>query len=507
MTPSTELFDLIKSLSKTEKGYFKKSSRLHVRGGENNYILLFDTIEKQKKYNEEKLLLKFKDRGFARQFPVAKNYLYHHILHTMDKYYRTVQSEVNSLINQSGFLYSKGLLKQSGKVLEKAKKISRQNEFHSSILEMLRSRETNLAIRQHNMARLRELMLEEEEEIKKIQAVKAHRDLYFRVIMLYNEFGKAREKSQLKQMDQLLSSYRKKKFPKSVITFECLHRMHSAHMIYWYARGNGAKAFFHTKKIIALFQRHPHILKENISAYLSHLNNAIAAGKDAGCLNEIPLLLDQLKNASGLVRTKLQRANWFYNYDSNYLYYYNYIGSLNEISSRIGLIEKELAIHENGLSPLEKVLLYHAVSLAYFSMGNFRRALGWQNRIRNDISFQTHVELECALKIFYLIVHYEAGNIDLVPQLVKSLYRFLLKKKRVYKYEAVLLDFFKKGLPKADSQKKLTNAFRSLQKKMQPLANDSFEKHAFDHFDLLNWLESKVRNKTFNEIILEKARG
>jgi len=44
MKPSTELFDLIKSLSKSEKRFFKLSSSLQT--GDKNYLKIFDAIDK-----------------------------------------------------------------------------------------------------------------------------------------------------------------------------------------------------------------------------------------------------------------------------------------------------------------------------------------------------------------------------------------------------------------------------------------------------------------------------
>ena len=55
MKPSTELFNLIQSLSKSEKRFFKLSSSL--QDGEKNYLKLFDAIEKQKSYDEKEIKL------------------------------------------------------------------------------------------------------------------------------------------------------------------------------------------------------------------------------------------------------------------------------------------------------------------------------------------------------------------------------------------------------------------------------------------------------------------
>ena len=63
-TNSDPLHQLIHSLSKGEKRSFKIYASRHVLGDENNYVKLFDAIEKQKEYDEEALLKKFKNEKF-----------------------------------------------------------------------------------------------------------------------------------------------------------------------------------------------------------------------------------------------------------------------------------------------------------------------------------------------------------------------------------------------------------------------------------------------------------
>jgi hypothetical protein len=57
---SDQLFRLIKSLTTAEKRYFKIFASRHSIGGKNEYVNLFDAIDKQSKYDEActKLCLK-----------------------------------------------------------------------------------------------------------------------------------------------------------------------------------------------------------------------------------------------------------------------------------------------------------------------------------------------------------------------------------------------------------------------------------------------------------------
>ncbi|MBI2270897.1 MAG: hypothetical protein HYU69_11180 [Bacteroidetes bacterium] len=66
------LFQLIHSLNKSEKRYFKVYSSLH--GGKKNYLKLFNAVGKQKKPDEGQLKKMLSGEPLARNIHVAKKY-------------------------------------------------------------------------------------------------------------------------------------------------------------------------------------------------------------------------------------------------------------------------------------------------------------------------------------------------------------------------------------------------------------------------------------------------
>mgnify|MGYP001607666281 FL=1 len=76
---SEQLFRVIHSLSKSEKRNFRLFSGLSNSSGEKKFLLLFDEIEKQKKYDEKKILARRKELK-PHQMPNLKSHLYKKIL-------------------------------------------------------------------------------------------------------------------------------------------------------------------------------------------------------------------------------------------------------------------------------------------------------------------------------------------------------------------------------------------------------------------------------------------
>lgn len=85
MKPSNELFNLIKSLTKSEKRFFKLSSS--IQSGEKNYFKLFDYIDDQSEYDEAKLKEHFKTERFIKHLPSEKNHLYKLILKSLRQFH------------------------------------------------------------------------------------------------------------------------------------------------------------------------------------------------------------------------------------------------------------------------------------------------------------------------------------------------------------------------------------------------------------------------------------
>ncbi len=72
MKQSDDLFDLIKSLKKTEKRYFKIYATRHSEQA--NSAKLFSAMEKMPEYDEAALRRIFSGEKFLDQLAVAKNY-------------------------------------------------------------------------------------------------------------------------------------------------------------------------------------------------------------------------------------------------------------------------------------------------------------------------------------------------------------------------------------------------------------------------------------------------
>src|SRR5688572_15688154 len=138
MKASDSLFRLIKSLNKSEKGYFKKFSSLHTKNGGRIYIRLFDAISRLRKYDEEKLYYLFDSKKALKQLADTKNYLFDILLKSLQSYHSSMDVTFHNILQRIEVLYEKGLYKECNKILLKAKKAGLTYENHFVVLQLLR---------------------------------------------------------------------------------------------------------------------------------------------------------------------------------------------------------------------------------------------------------------------------------------------------------------------------------------------------------------------------------
>lgn len=129
---STELFELVKTMTPSEKRYFKLFASLHTVGSENKYMKLFDLIEQSEVYNEDKLIVGVNDKGGV-TFSKLKRYLYSLILKSMRNYNvdKNGTHQLTSAVDDVSILFNKGLYAQAGKAIQKAEKIIEENDLLS----------------------------------------------------------------------------------------------------------------------------------------------------------------------------------------------------------------------------------------------------------------------------------------------------------------------------------------------------------------------------------------
>src|SRR6516162_714093 len=132
------VFQLVKSLKKSEKRNFKLYVKRNSGSGDLKIIHLFNALDKMDTYDEEQLLKKNKSIK-KQQLPNSRALLYRQILSSLRliKTEENIDIQLHEQLDYARILYNKGLYHQSLRILDRIKEFAKSNNQSSSLLQVL----------------------------------------------------------------------------------------------------------------------------------------------------------------------------------------------------------------------------------------------------------------------------------------------------------------------------------------------------------------------------------
>ncbi len=498
---SEDLFLLIKSLNRNEKGYFKRLSSFYTKKGDANYLALFDAIQEQDHYNEDELKKKFQGERFVRQIHVAKNYLYNFILESTELYQKDIDSRLRSYLNQIEFLSEKSLYPQCEKLVRRAKKMALHYERFTLLLDVL-ALENRLMRKQlytvKSEKEMEEMYIREMDSIDKYRNIVEYRHFVSSIFMKIYSGKKQAAAQKLKSVahSPLFTSMKKLNSGRAKI-------------LYYYGKSSFShsvddhqNAYTNMRKLVAFYESNPKFIEINPGDYHNALKNLVAACNNLSRFDETFINVQKLKSLS--TKSKhLNEAN-FYFINIILLTLYINTGALKEGLKLIGSIQKEFK--EQDLKQTRnksEIELFYCFAYLYIYAEQYDKAKYFLRKIINN-SDKHRTDLYCSAKIVNLIVHFEMKSDDLMISASRSTSRYLQKINRHYKFEILLLKFIEANGFSIHSEKERMAAYKYLRAELVKIFRDPTEKKELDYFDFESWLVSKIEKRKFVEVVKEK---
>ena len=140
-TPSNKLFNLINSLSGSEKRYFKLFANKNQTGKYSKYTLLFDAIDAQEISDDEALrkVIYPNQEIQSRKFSELKNYLYELVLKSLKGFDEktSIEYKLKGMLLNIKVLFKRSRFEDCIEMMQKAKKLVVKYEAFEHNLELL----------------------------------------------------------------------------------------------------------------------------------------------------------------------------------------------------------------------------------------------------------------------------------------------------------------------------------------------------------------------------------
>lgn len=506
---SDQLYNLIHSLSKGEKRFFKLYAARFTNPSEKKFIVLFNAIEKQKVYDEKKILEKHKALNPA-QFSNMKGHLYYQVLKSTKLCNSSglENIKITELLDYGRILYNKCLYKECVKMIDKAKAMAEKNDRSVLLYEILELEKLVIpkTLESGNAERVEVLIERTNHVADSIRNINIFSNLSLRLNAFYVQTGFIKGPKDL----ELVSNFFQASLPKyteSELSFQEKVYLFYSFVGYYFFIQDFANGYKYAKKWVALFDEQPEMKRHKLELYIRALNSLLAVQNKLYKYKEFAEIQKQLiaiKRDKSLVLTENINLNLF---KAIYVHEINRHFMLGEFKSGtrvVAALESELNKFIPRLDKHSVLLLYYKIACLYIGSGNYKTAIKWLNQINNEKEINLREDIHSFTRILLMVCHFELGNDYLLESSIRSTYRYFRKKGELSRYQKYILNFLR-HLFADPSARNLKKQFEGLKQQMLSLEKKKFEKRAFMYFDIISWLESKLEGRSVQEIIKKKA--
>ncbi|MDB5034047.1 MAG: hypothetical protein JWQ98_1288 [Chlorobi bacterium] len=504
MAASSDLFDLIKSLSKSEKRYFRISASATAGAGTNKYMHLFDLIDAREQYDEKAVRAAFAEQFTGRHFSEAKYYLYNAILRSLHLYAadRSIDVQITTMLHQAKILFARSLFRQCDKMIAKARDMAVEHErWHLAV--SAQRLEHELLTRQGAGAQetIEQLLLETARYADAWRSEVEHWTIYIRLLTRIRMVGAPRNREQLAAFrDQLTADPGRAVLPPASPSAEIYHLFSIA--IYREAGGDFRGALASYRSMLPIIRSSPIWLRSRhvgLSPVLYNICLLAIKARDVDCFTEhYPLLIE-------LTETSPESPH----YESRILA----LALLPDLHANMGDFSAALAASaelERAMSAavekpdiLRETYLHLLLLSIHFGLGDYSRCIDYLTLVLaarpNDLSPEKYR----LARAYQLILHFERGDDDLLGYLLRSAHRYFIANRGGYGSEEAIISFIRKTL-RSRTGGTPPDLFRELLEAIAPLRDDPFESVFLHGIDLIAWLESKVHHRSYAEIVREQ---
>jgi hypothetical protein len=507
-TSNTEqLIELISSLTKAEKRYFKLYSTRNSNSAEDlKFILLFDFIEKTENYSDE-LLLKRVPEIKKSQVSNLKAHLHKQLLSSLRLQH--VQSipvlEIREIIDFAHICYQKGLYQQSLRLLEKAKVAA--DRIQSSILKLEIIEVEKTIFAQHPAIKMEEfannLTVESNQLNKEIGAQISYSNLSIQLYSLYLKIGVVRDEKEAQFVNDFFYS-RLPHYPSEKLNFEQRLHLYNAYVYFTSITQNFVSSYRYARAWVNLFDEYPEAKREHLEMYLKglyHLQNSLFQLRHFKRLEKV---VDQIEATKEAIRENenLSTTQQFYLIAAKINWYFLQ-GKFTDGANLSHEIDAFIEKSGNRLDLHRTVVLNYKLGCLYFGSGNNKMAIKYLTKVIQAKENKLREDIQCFARILNLIAHYESDpNSHLLEYQIKSVYRFLSSMGNLQGVQKEILAFLR--LLPFENDVTLTRGFRVLLNKLTKLAQTDYEKRPFLYLDIISWLECKINKRSVQEVIQEK---
>ena len=504
------LHELIGSLTKTEKRYFKLHATRHSGNDESNTVLLFDFIARQEIYDEAALVRHFKGKAFLNQFSTVKKRLYDHLLESLHLFHAnaSVEARLAQMLHQATILYEKSLYDHSLRQLRSIEKIALKNELFLVLVQAGKLRQRILETKGYDAEEetIVEMNSGTDHFLSKEQLLSTLWKLKSNLFRQLQSTGIATTPEEKEKLRMLLSELPQAETLEQLQSVEGSYLYYHLQSAYYYAIGEFSQSLRFTEQTIAHLQENPAFTNKRPNILISVLTNGCYLAESLGQYEKSRAFLQLLK-ATGNQQESLSedmQIKLFSSISSIELSLLILKGDFQASGAVMKTVSDGLEKYGTRIHPSRRAFFQLKSAVVHIGNEAYTAALKQINLILNDSQLDEKEELIVAAHLLNVLLHFELRNTDYLPYAIKSAQRHLKTRKRLQEFETAFLLAISKTTRAHELD--IPEIFSALAEKLNALPGAEKPVSLSVHFDFMTWIGAKISQHSLAKAVRDKYR-
>jgi hypothetical protein len=506
-TNSQPLFQLIKALTKSEKRSFKLYSARVNDPTEAKFLQLFDAMDQMEEYDESVLNKKLPDFKKT-QMANLKTHLFKQVLLVLRQ--SQMKSDVDIQLRENldyvRLLYKKGMYEQSLKWLQKTKATA--NSYKKNIFKLaLLNYEKNIENQQMltlNQTTCLKLDKETKSILRKVNVAQSFFSLALRMKAYFMRNGMARSEEESEKINKIFYS-NLPEHDKTHLSFSEQYNMCRAYYWYSYIVQDFQSCVKYTELWVSIFKENnlTHLRHAEFLRGLNRLLQSLFRIKDRDRFSiyyEELLEFEKLyaKAIDGNSKQLLIRCLTVQTLNKCFME-----GDFRQYSPKLSRNLTRIEDSYEFIDNNNRLVIWFKAAIFYFGLGKFEKCLEYLHRIIGDKNEQLREDLKSFAYILKLVVLYELKDFEHLGRVRQRAFIYLRQHNILGQFHNIILQFLKKTEDIMPLEMK--GEMKNLRNRLEDLKDDKFESKPLLYFDIISWLDSKITNRPFHEVVKEVA--
>lgn len=482
-------------MTKADKRNFKLFAKRVQSDDDMMFLQLFDVLDKMKEMDEEEIVVKLElhDKG---QLSNLKRHLYKQILISlrMISTGRIKSIEIREHIDYAHVLYSKGLFRQSLKILQRAKKMALKEELDLINLEIIEFQKMIESRHITNTGPIKNLALLKEatEVATRVKHSISMSNLSVQLHGYYIKNSHVKSEEEKESVIALFTKSMEGVDPNHMGSVEKIY-MYQCYVWYYYILLDFEACYDSALKWLQVFDTVPELKILDTDLYMRGYHYLLTAAFNDKKTELVQQHYNELQTFRKSNYAKFNETSKIFSFMYVHwarlnIHFLNgtYEEGINDLPSTLRRIKR----YKDRMAPHRVMVFYYKIAWMYLGAGDPGKAVTYINLIINDDIEDFREDIQSYSRLLYLMAHYDLDNLDLLPYLVRTVDAFFKKMETSNKLQTRSLKFFKKIQTVPISER--IAVFEEFKNDLEEIEKDPFEKRAFLYLDILNWARARA---------------